>query len=119
MNVTKTKYITFSANTLGQPNETLRIIIHNNIKEVDQCLANICSECEDLEKVSEAKYLGVHLDQHLKWDAHIRMINNKLSSLTYFFKKTSKFASTHFLKVVYYGLVQSILPYCVNSLGTC
>ena len=117
MNITKTKYITFSANSLGQPNETLKITIHSNTKNTYQCLSNQCSDCENQEKFSNAKYLRVQLDQHLKWDVHIGMINKKLRSLTFFFKIIAKFASIDFLREVYYGLVQSILQYCVIVWG--
>ena len=38
--------------------------------------------CYSLTKIQQSKYLGIFVDENLKWDAHIKYICNKLSHIS-------------------------------------
>lgn len=117
MNLEKTNYITFSANANGQPHITLKIKIHNNPEKSNQCLNNQCHTCQELEKVTDARYLGVQIDQYLRWDKHIDKLKKKIRTLVHFFRIISKFSTTNLIESVYFALVQSQLQYCITAWG--
>ena len=64
-----------------------------------------------LTKSQQTKYLGIFVDENLKWDAHIKYICNKLSHISGIFYKMRRLISQDALIVLYYGLVQSHLTY--------
>ena len=64
-----------------------------------------------LTKSQQTKYLGIFVDENLKWDAHIKYICNKLSHISGIFYKMRGLISQDALIVLHYGLVQSHLTY--------
>ena len=64
-----------------------------------------------LTKSEQTKYLGIFVDENLKWDAHIKYICNKLSHISGIFYKMRRLNSQDALIVLYYGLVQNHLTY--------
>ena len=60
-------------------------------------------------KKYQTKYLGIHIDQHLKWDIHnIQNIITKLRKLIYVFLKLRPIFT---LRQIYYALSQLIVTY--------
>src|SRR5688572_4577444 len=62
LNLSKTNYIIFRSTKKLIPNNTNELIIDNKI----------------IPEVLTTKFLGVHIDQHLKWKTHITEISNKI-----------------------------------------
>ena len=72
----------------------------------------------DIEQKSEIKYLGVFIDEHLKWDAQIRHINNKLTKNIAILYKFKYYVSINMLKQLYYTFIYPYLTYGLMSWGT-
>lgn len=111
LNITKTKYITFSSTNRTQPN-SFSLRAHS-------CLApgpHPCS-CQYIERVPSIKYLGVHLDSGLSWTPHIDSTVARVRKLIYVFKNLRTVADLQCLKTVYFALAQSILNYCITAWG--
>lgn len=71
INYTKSKFIAFTQDKRTQSK-------FNKIKIHDlNCKINYCS-CDIINKTEYTKYLGIIIDQHLKWDTHINTIVMKL-----------------------------------------
>ena len=58
----------------------------------------------NIEQKSKIKYLGVFLDQHLKWDAHLQHIDNKITKNIGILFKLRLYVPTSTLKQLYYTL---------------
>lgn len=71
-----------------------------------------------IEPTKEIKYLGVKIDSHLKWDAHINYVVRKIRTVLYKFKKLGEVLETKELKVLYYSLVESHLIYGILAWGS-
>ena len=107
LNSGKTKWIYFTHCTRGVP--TLSI------------------DGVTIERVDEYKYLGFHLDSHLNHKYHIRFLTAKLSRMCYISAFIRKYISHETAKIIFYGLVQSVLSYglliyggtLVHSTSTC
>ena len=116
LNHKKSVYITFSANKAGLPPPSRKLRIH-----LPQCIStegisSVC-QCPTLENVHKAKYLGVWIDQHLKWDCHIADMCQRLRFLVYKFYKINKLNNLHITRLVYFAYAQSILQYGIGAWG--
>ena len=68
-------------------------------------------------KVSYSKYLGIILDDKMKWDKHIDMIYSKLIKFTGIFYKLRNILPRHCLVKLYYAFVYPHLLYGVEIYG--
>lgn len=63
------------------------------------------------------KYLGIVIDKHLKWNAHINYTIKKLRGLLPKFKTLREYLSVEQLRVLYHSLVQSHISYGIIGWG--
>ena len=114
LNKDKTVYITFSPRENTQPlGHTLKI--HEmSCKLTTQ---NVCCDCHAITKLNSTKYLGLIMDQHLKWDIHINSIVKKLRCVLLKFYTLRNILSQKLLKNVFYALAQSLIQYGISGWG--
>lgn len=68
--------------------------------------------------VSQAtKFLGIHVDETLRWDVHIDYISKKLNNACYSIRVLSKYMKFTSLKIVYYANFDSVLRYGIIFYG--
>jgi hypothetical protein len=60
------------------------------------------SETQETDNVSQTKFLGVVLDSHLTWDAHVEYISRKLSKAIYLLRQLRDEVSSQMLLIAYY-----------------
>ena len=67
----------------------------------------------------QTKYLGIYLDEHLKWNFQLDQIKSKLSRSCGLLAKMTYFTKTDlFLRTVYFAIFDLILRYAIQaSLG--
>lgn len=92
LNLTKTKYMIFHSSRK-------KILQHS-----DPYVENL-----QIEKVFSFKYLGLYLDSTLSWDAHIKHVSNKVSSLCGIMKRVRSFVPNEALLRFYYACIHSII----------
>lgn len=112
LNTSKTYFITFSASAVDQPEEDiLKIHTHDCNINNNKCI------CPEIAKVHKTKYLGVIIDQHLKWNEHANYLTTKMRKLFYKFYQLRDILSRKLIKILYMSLVESILRYCIIAWG--
>ena len=74
---------------------------------------------EQIEQKPSVKYLGVHIDNKLKWKDHIKAVASKVARAIAMIRHAKKFLPKHTLKVLYQGLVEPHLRFCCSVWGTC
>jgi hypothetical protein len=112
LNISKTACLPFSINSTGIPT-TLKVVIQGGTCESD----NGNNECIEVKVVDSIKYLGLTLDQHMKWKNHLESLNKRLRKLIYVFLELRNFLNIHKLKNVYFALAQSLLQYGIVAWG--
>lgn len=112
LNINKTKYIAFSLRKPSAPPDFLTLKIH----KCSPSLISSC-DCQCIERVSEIKYLGVVIDQHMTWQPHIKTITNRVRNLIWIFKKLRHITDFKLLISIYQALCQSIITYCITAWG--
>ena len=96
LNLSKTNYILFKSVRKQIPNNHNSIIIDNMI----------------IPQVTTTKFLGVHIDCHLKWNIHINAISKKIAKNIGIIRRISSVLPTHILFNLYYTLVYPYFNYC-------
>ena len=100
LNVTKTNYMLFSNATKCLPEFQLHI--NDQLIEKTECTT----------------FLGIHIDDKLKWDVHINKIKSRLSSSLYAINKIKHFAPIKILTTLYYSMVYPYLIYGITQWGS-
>lgn len=109
LNLSKTNYVSFSNSTVNQPNIDLKLhTCHDK--------STICS-CSSLKKVNSIKYLGVIIDENLRWRQHIKITTTRLRKTVYKFHELRNILSNALLRQVYFAIVQSIAQYAIVAWG--
>ena len=72
---------------------------------------------EEVEKVDNYKYLGLMIDDKLRYDGHIEVLSGKLSQLCGVSYRLKNHFDTNTAKNFYYSLVYSSLTYCICIWG--
>jgi len=114
LNVSKTKYLTFSITARGQPDHDYALKLH----ECQETSLTYSCHCPTIIHSSSIKYLGIEIDQNLRWDSHISSITKKLSTLMFFFRNIRNIISKKDLYNVYCALCQSLLEYGIIGWGS-
>ena len=87
---------------------------HNMSKLVDKPEIKVLGK--SLEQVTSIDYLGMTMDQYLKWDKHVGALGKKLKSAICSIKIVS-YLPTNALVNIYHSLVESKLRYCNTVFG--
>ena len=110
LNVDKTKFLAFTTTGADQPKK-LVIKLHNK-----NCIKQNC-QCPTIKKTDKIKYLGIIIDQHLKWNDHVDYINIKIKKLIHKFYLLRDILNKKNLITIYNSLVESILSYGILAWG--
>lgn len=100
MNVTKTNYIAFSLTAANRPH-------FNSISVGDS----------QINEVPHTRYLGIVIDQFLKWKPHIDSLSKKIRMLIHKFYVIREFLNAKILIMVYRSLVESLITYGIVVWG--
>lgn len=111
LNTNKTKFITFSITATDQPNND---IIH--LHEFACDMAHLCN-CDTIQRTSTVKYLGIIVDQHLKWKPHVSYLTMRVRKLFHRFYLLRDIFSKQLITTVYYALAESLLSYGILVWG--
>ena len=67
--------------------------------------------------LNNTKFLGVIIDNKLKWNEHITYIKNKISKSIGILYKSRNYLNRHTLRNLYYTFIYPYLIYCVEVWG--
>lgn len=110
LNHSKTKFITFSNSSRLQPKI-------DHLKFHAKCDLINCT-CENvIENTTNIKYLGLIINETMRWSDHTEYLNTKLRKLVHIFYKLRNILPINILKMTYKSLVESILTYGIIIWG--
>lgn len=76
---------------------------------------NIKINNKPINQVTEVKYLGLVLDEHLKFDKHIKKISKTVRLNSYTFRLIRDCLSFHAAKIYLHSMILSHIGYCVTA----
>ena len=71
-----------------------------------------------LEETTEAKYLGVIIDNKLNWKGHLEKLYIKLNQNAGILRKVGYFLPMQNMKSLFYSFIQAHASYCITSWGS-
>ena len=101
LNVSKTKYMIF----------------HHRQRNIDEFIPDIRINDSPIERVNDLNFLGLQIDQHLNWNAHIQKSSNKISRILGVMNRLKRYLPTKILRVLYNSLILPHLQYGILSWG--
>ena len=102
LNVSKTKYMIF----------------HHRQRKIDEFIPDIRINDSPIEIVTDFNFLGLQIDQHLNWNAHIQKCSNKISRTLGVMNRLKRYLPTKILRVLYNSLILPHLQYAILSWGS-
>ena len=99
-NLNKSTFITFECNKRSVPDDDFTLAFSNyNLLRTKSC-----------------KYLGIYLDEHLKWDVHVNYVLNRIKYLVFIFFKLNHI-NEQILKIMYHALFMGVFSYAISVWG--
>ena len=74
---------------------------------------------QDIEMITNTRYLGVQIDSNLNWDKHVVTIKTKANRALGLIKYSKKYLPSDVLNKMYRGIVEPHLSYCCSVWGCC
>ena len=65
-----------------------------------------------IEQVKWTKFLGIRIDEQIRWKTHINAITNKISKLSGIIAKLRHYLDINTLRSIYYTMIYPYLTYC-------
>lgn len=112
LNLSKTKYVTFSIYKNSQPSTDFTLKAHTC--SVD---TNKNCDCYTLSATDSIKYLGITIDKNLNWKIQIDTLKSRIRKLIHIFKRIRQLRDETTNRTVYLTLCQSILTYGIQAWG--
>ena len=98
--------------------KTFFVIYRSKRKVIeDICELKINHNC--IKRVNSITYLGMTIDEHLKWDKHVMNICSKLTRNFHLFYNLRNLLPNHLKRQLYYSLVHSRIQYGIEVYGNC
>ena len=118
LNVKKSNYMTYSPDARGQPPVNKQLSIHtSNCKFFAESGRNDDCVCEPLDRVTSVKYLGIIVDNNLKWNSHINYLVSRLRNLIFQFYRINKIKHLYVIRLIYNAYAKSFFQYCIEVWG--
>ncbi len=111
VNTSKTKFIVFRPRGKPINDDDVKVVFDCNATHLPQN-ENLKVELERIHDKGETKnykLLGVLLDEHLSFDAHVNLISKKLSKSLFCMKRLKNFLPNVCMKSLYYSMIHRIL----------
>lgn len=111
LNFEKTKFMTISPTNANQPKAEY-LTIH-----VSSCNNKKTCNCIKIKRTKTIKYLGIIVDQNLKWSEHAIYLTSKIRKIMYKFFQLREILDRELILLLYRSLVESILRYGIVVWG--
>ncbi len=107
----------FRANQLSVNPSKTKSILFSKQKHVDLMNRSLVIDKEKLECVTNTKFLGIFIDEHMTWEYHIKHCQKKISSGVYAINISKHVLAETHLKTLYYSLIHPYLIYGIRLWG--
>ena len=109
----------FSSDTCTNLNNTLSTnLAKTNYMVISSPRLNGRIHTHNIERKSQIKYLGVYIDQNLRWGPQIQHINNKLGKNGGIINNFRYYVDLHTSRQMYFSFIYPYLTYGITSWGS-
>ena len=105
-----------SNNLIINAGKTLAISFHTT-QNKNTILPHVRLEDRDVPYNSDTKFLGVLINENMKWSSHIRYLSSKLNTSLYMISSLKNITNRHVLRTMYFACFHTHLRYGVTLWG--
>jgi hypothetical protein len=117
-NVVKELQTSFTMNSLVlNAKETLAISFHS-IQNKKPVLPHVTLKAEIFQYNTEAKFLGIHIYENMKWNNHVKYVSSKLIISYYMISSLENAMSPYVLRTMYFACFHVHLRYGLTLWGS-
>ena len=98
-------------------NKTKYMIFHNYHRDIKSCIPDVRINNQSIERVSEFNFLGLTIDEHLNWNAHIQKISNKIAKSIGIINRLKRYLPLSILRTLYNALVLPHFQFSILNWG--
>ena len=98
-------------------NKTKYMIFHNYQRDIKSCIPDVRINNQSIERVSEFNFLGLTIDEHLNWNAHIQKISNKIAKSIGIINRLKRYLPLSILRTLYNALVLPHFQFSILNWG--
>jgi len=102
--------------TIVNAGKTVAISFHTT-QNKKPALPQVLFEDSVIPYNTETKFLGVHINENMKWITHISYLSSKLNTSLYMIKSLMNITSAHVLRIMYFACFHIHLRYGVTLWG--
>ena len=106
----------FRANKLSLNISKTNYMLFTYQKKQDNNIDLQLSNC-NMQRINCVKFLGLYIDDKLKWDEHINMMKKKISKSFFAINKVKNIMPKRHLSILYYSLIYPYLTYGIILWG--
>ena len=93
------------------------MIFHNYQRDIKSCIPDVRINNQSIERVSEFNFLGLTIDEHLNWNAHIQKISNKIAKSIGIINRLKRYLPLSILRTLYNALVLPHFQFSILNWG--
>lgn len=108
----------FNSNGLILNREKTKILNFSTSRCKKDKPANIQLDSHDINVIPSTPFLGVIIDEFLRWDQHIESLISKLSKVCYTINFLSRYLTEKSLRIVYHSNLESLMRYGIVFYGS-
>jgi len=109
----------FKANKLSlNTGKTNCILFKRNKKNLNAQHNKLYLNNEEMGFVTNTKFLGLIIDEHLEWNDHINLCRNRLASGVYTINSLKNILSIGLLRTIYYSMIYPYISYGILLWGS-
>ena len=97
--------------------KTKFMIFHNRQRNISKFIPDLYINGISIERVGHFNFLGLTIDEHMSWDAHIQKVSNTIARTLGVLSRLKRYLPSHILRILYNSLVLPHLQYAVLAWG--
>ena len=98
-------------------NKTKYMIFHNYQRDINSYTPDVRIKNQPIERVTEFNFLGLTIDEHLNWNAHIQKISNKIAKSIGIINRLKRYLPLSILRTLYNALVLRHFQFSILNWG--
>ena len=91
------------------------MIFHNYQRDIKSCIPDVRINNQSIKRVSEFNFLGLTIDEHLNWNAHIQKISNKIAKSIGIINRLKRYLPLSILRTLYNALVLPHFQFSISN----
>jgi hypothetical protein len=107
----------FTLNNLVVDVENTLAMSFRTAKNKKPLLPHVIFEGRDIQYNTETKFLGVNINENMKWNSHIKHLSSKLNTSYYMISFLRNVMSPHVLRTLYFACFHVHLRYGLTLWG--